>query len=498
MQNLSVVSGGTPDPQEQRPTVQNEWPEPKLPEDLEGRSNKPVSLLGGKNDILTEYAKAVARKIQYPRNSAFMHGMGVIASAMTKAFTFEYYGGLRPVTLYVVTAQPPSSGKSGINSSFVDPVRAAFKDYNKKQRIKRNKIERKIADLTDQVKKQTNERALESLDEDIGDLYDELSATPIYKHAVSNSTPEALENLAAKQNGCFNVVSDEAGSINVLIGNIYSDRASNADITLQGWDGDYMSVERVTRKAFEGYVRGSIAVAAQSETIQTILEAGLRGNGLSERFLMLQERNLLGTRDHSVYKPIPQALVAKYVNLVNKLVHQDAVTLKFSAEARKYIIDRKNEIEQDLSDGGRYSHNTLRGVVGKMDKQVMKMSCVLHVAEHWAGDKAPLEIDLDTVTRADFIFEQLVEMYVNAADSQGYIGELSEIKSVVKSLQRKVEKGQGCITVSALRDLVKKQPIFKGRAKLAAHLKEVVLPIMQERGIVSLVENKVFINPKIV
>ena len=97
-----------------------------------------------RKDILTNAAIGIAKQVQFPINTAFMHGMGIIATAMTKSFSYEYYGNECPVNLYVVTSQPPSTGKSGVNNFFVSPVRIAFVDYNKSQQIKRNKIESKI------------------------------------------------------------------------------------------------------------------------------------------------------------------------------------------------------------------------------------------------------------------------------------------------------------------------------------------------------------------
>ena len=90
------------------------------------------------------------------------------------------------------------------------------------------------------------------------ELNEKLEETPIYRYSVSNTTPEALEQIAFNQTGLWNVVSDEAGAINVLLGNMYSEGSlSNADIILQAWDGDWLSSSRITRKAGEGYVRGS-------------------------------------------------------------------------------------------------------------------------------------------------------------------------------------------------------------------------------------------------
>lgn len=481
-------------------TQSTEWPDPIMPEDCEDQQfQKHIDVVDcTRKDLLTTFSLDIAEQIQFPVNTIFLHGLGVIASAMTKSFSYEYFGNISPVNLYIVTSQPPSTGKSGVNSFFVNPVRNAFVDFNKKQIGRRNKLEAEIKELQVDLKSATNDAEIDMLTSDLFDTEEKFVNTPVYKYAVSNTTPEALENLAFSQCNTWNIISDEAGAINVVLGNMYSEHTlTNADIILQSWDGDWLSSNRVTRKAGEGYVRGSIAVIAQDETISTILEAGSRGNGVSERFLLYREANMLGQRDHLKFIPVDDEIKARYALLVNRLVFSDKTLFKFSDESMNLIRENKVKIEPHLSDGEQYSNNMLRGAVGKMDKQVMKISCILHVIENW-GKSQPTTIECKSVKWAIKIYKQLMKMYIHAADSQGFIGDRSEIEEIIKQFRKFLDKRKTQITSSALRDYVKHRPIFKNRPKLAAYLKDNVLPNCQKLDLCQVIDNTIYINPKLI
>ena len=170
---------------------------------------------------------------------------------------------------------------------------------------------------------------------------------------------------------------------------------------------------------------------------------------------------------------------------------------KFSNEAKQLIKENKIKIEPHLSDGGMYSNNLLRGVVGKMDKQVMKMSCVLHVAENWKGTDQPVIIGTDTVKWAIKMYKELIKLYIDAADSNGFIGEISELKAIKEQFIKFLQKDKQVITYSELKDYVKNRPVFKGRAKLASYIKDKLLIRLLELKLCTLADDKIIINPRL-
>lgn len=460
---------------------QSEWGKPVFLDDDVDLIPKISLLQGERTDTLSVFARQLSQEIQFPPNTAFFHTLACIASAMNKSFYYNSYGEEAPVNIYAVSSQPPSTGKSGINGKCVNPIRLAYADLNKEQAAARSKITLEIDTLKEQLKATKDLQEKMDISGEISVLEEKLAGVPIYNYAVGNATPEALETVAFEQGGIWNIVSDEAGSVNVVLGNIYGDASSksNQDLFLQSWDGEWFSSARVTRKKANGYVRGCLCVIAQDETIQTILEQGMRGNGISERVLIMRENNLLGERDHFSRVPMESYIKTDYANLVRDLVMAPKTVLNFSDDAMRFLTTKKQELEPNLADGGKYSSNMMRGSMGKMDKQVMKISCVLHAVENMKNGVCNETICESTVQWAYYLFSELAKMYESAAESKGFAGSKSEILTCLKSLQGRKDKGVHKISLRQLRDNIKRVNVFANRKNLTVLLRDEIIPKME-------------------
>lgn len=481
------------------------WPNPNQNE--EGKIKRMNSDLfsNESSDALSSYVNSICESAQFARNTAYLHGLGCVAYAMNLNFRYSYYGTEKPVNLFVVTSQPPASGKSMVNSCLFDPVRSAYQEKARKNQKNRVPILKKIESLYAQIEKSDNDFEMAEISDDIEQLKQELELYPPCLPVKTNSTPEAMEAHAHKNGGKYALISDEANGINVLLGKTYGDAAnlSNADIVLQGWDGDYMSVARVGREGFSGNVSGCISVIAQDETINTILESGMRGNGLSERFLMLKEPTRMGTRDRLNYTPINKNAKAQYVKLIENIINSDPTLLTFSDEAMSAILLSNSIDEPELSDSGKYSHPMLRGVIGKKDKQVMKLSSVLHGIKNWSqGSLRSTQIEHDTVIDAICIFEQLISSYLSVVDEKGFTGESSDIEKVSNYLARKRSKdkkieARGWIDFRVVYKSLSQTKQFKNKPDFAKYLKDSLLVKAEDCGFCFIYENKIYINPKL-
>jgi hypothetical protein len=90
------------------------YPEPDLPSSEE--QFNPVNLIKDNDKtMLSEYCRSIAKTIQFPLSTVYAHSLGCIAAAMNKSFFVELRGDVSPVNLYIVSSQPPSTGKSGVN-----------------------------------------------------------------------------------------------------------------------------------------------------------------------------------------------------------------------------------------------------------------------------------------------------------------------------------------------------------------------------------------------
>ncbi len=461
-----------------------------------------IDLTVGMDNTLSRFVSSLAHSIQFPKSSALLHAMGVVSAAMVENFYYEFNGGMKnTVALYTVAAQPPSTGKSAIDSYLTNPVHEAYQhktDENKKFRAKQ---EIKIGSLKAKIKK-SGDREAEEMAVELVDMEEELAARPIYNWCVNDPTPEGCERTLGDQGGFFNVVSDETSAVNVILGTVYGDGkgARNNGVFLKAWDNGYLSVSRSGRDGYKGHIRGSMAVLAQDASIESILEAGQGGEGISERFLILREKNLLGARNHQQYTPIDNTAKQEYADLIKNVVNNYCdVQLQLSTDAEKLVRSIKQEQEPLMADGGKYSCPMLRGVVGKNEKQIIKLACVLHVVNEWSNDgKKSREIPVQRIFEAHVVFNQLLRTYVAAADSQGFTGHKTELNRIIEALKKQAGKNKSEITTANIKDNIKKSKIFKPMSSiLTKKLREEYLPTLERSGHVVYLkdEDRIFINP---
>lgn len=487
-----------------RLNLDNEWCEPLIDDDAP--KNKKVELVrDDDNSLLAEFSRQIASVVQFPLSTVYAHALGCVAAAMNKSFYVELRGSKNPVNLYVVGSQPPSTGKSGVNGFLTDPIERAYYDYNQSILPERAKITSRIEKVKKeaaQEQKSGNDEALFDMYAEIDELTLKLESLPTYQPFFTNATPEALEKHAFQQRGVFNIVSDEAGAVLSALGITYGDagKPSNADMVLQGWDQNRLSTIRVNREASNGRPRGVFAVLAQDETIESILAQGDRGVGIAERFLICREDNLLGKRDHLRDYFVDDALIRNYSVMINKLVFSEEITLKFNKAAEKFIREKKQEIEPELDDLGKYGSNVMRGVLGKMDKQVYKIASILHASENYDGGiNSPITVS--TAKRAFEIYMKLTSVYIDTSDEKGYNGIESQIKATVHALQRHSEKKRSLkIRLRALLDNMKNTSAWKGQPKYTTHFRANIMPILIKRNICKYAKDSVtdiLINPKL-
>lgn len=488
------------------PLAKSMWYEPKSSDDCGDVYVKNINLIAqvDQDNVLAKFVTSLADSVQFPRSTAFLHGLGIVAAAMTENFFYNLYGRENTVGIYAVSAQPPSTGKSAINSGLYGPADEAYMEKSKFNKIERAKIELKIAEIKSKLKK-TKGLEADSIAEELIEEEERLEEYPLYSFFLNDPTAEGCEVCASKQAGFYNIVSDESSSVSVILGKVYgSDKGgskSNHGIFLNGWDNGMHKVARAGRKGFEGRVRSSIVVLGQDPAIETILSVGQdSGEGISERFLMLREPNLLGRRDHMNRKGVCEESQEQYAKLMKNIVGMRLKTvLTFSQNSKDLMSGIQDDLEPLMADGEKYSTPLLRGVAGKAANQISKIASVLHVIKEWSsGGGRKKEIQSNTVLSAHMIFKQLMSTYVAAADSKGFVGKKTELEYIIKSLTTtKAKKKKNVIKINDLRGNIRKASPFKGVEKLTEKLKQEYLPELEKSAHVVFKEStgEIFINP---
>lgn len=477
------------------------WSEPsEISEELTGYADVDLISYGG---WLGKFAESVAASIQFPANTAFLHLLGVMSCGTAKSFRYEYYGDRAAVNLYAVTAQPSSSGKSGVHKRYSVPFQIALGEMNRANSIEQQSINKKIKDIEKQIESAEKSGAadIEMLRE-LADLHEQREKLNRIEFAFDDITPEAAEAAAVRQGGLINIASAEADALNIILGNVYKGQSSAANygMFLKTWDTEWHSPSRITRNTKAGEVFGSVAVIAQQTAIDAILQAGMSGRGISERMLLLSERPIIGYRDHTIYTPVDSELAENYEHLARNIIEErEPVTIKLSRECMKLVVDYRQALEPKLADDGEYSNNMIRGAMGKADKQIIKIACLLHIADEWQGahPRRSPNLKVQHMKNAIEIFNQLSQTYIQAADRLGYAGSISELKCLIEALERRAAKRSMKVGFRQFRDSVKNLRALAGVPEITRKIKEQHLPKLERAGYVAIDGDTIHINPRL-
>lgn len=122
------------------------WPDLGELDDLK-KADSPNLACSERGDLLTTISKSMAEYLQFPASTIFLHGLGCVASALTRSFKINYGFDDIPVNLYVVTAQPPSTGKSAVNKLFLVPILKSYKALNDVYETERKQLKREVRNL---------------------------------------------------------------------------------------------------------------------------------------------------------------------------------------------------------------------------------------------------------------------------------------------------------------------------------------------------------------
>ena len=474
----------------------NYWDMPIMSDSLEPEERGRKIKLADEKNLLSSLSWSISKAIQFPVNTIYAHAMGVVASAMSKSFEFEYGHSSKPVNLYVVTAQPPSTGKSGVNELLVDPVHSAFDAINATATVERKKAKIRIAAIKREIKESKNEEEKFALTDEMTRLFADHDKHTVYTYALDDATPEATAKIALGQKGIFNIISAEADAINIILGGVYSDKKANFGIFLKGWDSERHHVARANQDVMSGRVTGNICVIAQDESIKTILAAGESGRGISERFLLVRESTYLGKRTFNNQVKVDDTLLALYSKLIFNIVREDGVKLRFDDKSLQMINEYRADLEPEMGDNGRLGNNMMRGFMGKADKQIMKIASVLHTIDNWSdgGDRST-DVTKETTASAIKFFQNIAESYITAADELGFTGCESEYNKVEEKLQGYAEKGKLTMSITQLRSNLKNVKPFTGTPNLTSKLKDVLLPVLESHKVCIVHNGKIYINP---
>lgn len=451
------------------------WREPCLPGDgLENRYSiskiLELDCADGKPSILARMAREAARVIQFPENTAYLHGIGVFSSATVINFQVEYNHKFIPTGMYTLGAQPSGSGKSSAHGYFMDPISHSLKLRNRTLSLLHKNIDSALESLAKQSEKaKTDIQQIKAYASEIEKLTDDKMRNPIVTTAKKNTTPQAAEEVAAKQGGVINVCSDEQEALDTYLGLSYSDGKSSPDngVFIAAFGGDMMGTARISREGIGIPVRGAFAVIAQNAAIDTMIKAGAAGRGVSERCLVIKEPNRIGFRTYTRERSMFDAdLRAEYQALCNNVTEGSyPLKLSFSETCRDMIVDLKNDVEPQCRPGAKYGDEQIKGFASKIEQHIAKLAANFHIAEQWnpAVTSTPsFEIQQHNLTKAMIVCMDLLDSYKVLIESASTMSASKLVVEIIGHMKTYALKGVKNFTLDKLRMAVMKDAWYAG------------------------------------
>ena len=281
---------------------------------------------------------------------------------------------------------------------------------------------------------------------------------------TADATPEKLADLMAKNNEKIALLSAEgAEAFQMMAGRYSKDKSfSNIDIYLKGHSADSVSIDRMGRESIKLHNPTlTIGLFVQPSVIKEIPNT-FQDRGLTQRFLYSFPRSKVGYREIEP-KQMDQSVKDTFLKNINNLLRIKADTpyqLTFDEEASRYEIYLRTEIEEMLKDED--LPESFRGWLGKLAGQIIRITGLLHIAEHVDGE-IPTEINTDTLGRANATREYFIQHAKKAHGIMGINEDDEDAKYIIKRVTERF-KGKEVIGHQELWQLVKRK--FKEAAKL--------------------------------
>lgn len=419
----------------------------------------------GSPSIIARIAREAADIVQFPGNTAYLHGIGAFSSACVVNFEVEYNDGFIPAGMYTLAAQPSGSGKSAINNFYTKPIERALTMRNRLLYVLHKNIDSELEAFDKKIEQAKSDPGLlQEYAKAMSALNEDKLRKPLVRPARKNVTPQAAEQEAAMQGGVINVVSDEAEGLDVYLGLAYTDGKSNPDngVFIAAFGGDRLATARVGRKGIDVPVRGAFAVIAQNASIDTMIKAGAAGRGVSERCLIIKEPNKIGWRKYSrERRTIDIGLQDEYLALCENVLNGSfPLQLKFSEECRDMIVDLKNSVEPQCRPGSKYGDDQIRGFASKIEQHITKLAAVFHIAEQWnpkVTARPRFEIQSHNLIKSMKVCMDLLDSYCTLIESASESGGSKLVLEVVALMKRYAVKGLKSFTVDKMRMAVSKE-----------------------------------------
>ena len=389
--------------------------------------------------VMGDAAMEVAEVAKFPLETSHLMALCHASWAVGMNYRICFYDGDSiPVNLFYMAEARSGEGKSRAMKMLTKGMTKAIEDEKANRAKKRGEILNRFADNNGGKPDNAPAAEREMLERELVKNHD-------LGHTVSDMTGAAFDKMLKDQLGWFVLKTTEQGLIDSLLLGSHTDGGANIDPFLNAFDGEYTETRRITRDGFSGIPHGGIGIVSQSGLIEKMLE--ISGNrGLTQRFLMMLEPTIMGTRvfkRHTIntdgldkFNGICGDITKNAIKSVQVFKYENLTELRISNSGWDAIYDFKNKIEHNLGPGGRYEPAILSSMWSKIEIFVMKIAATLYIM-NFKNEKK--EIDDETVMDALLIVDCLFTGVSNIAERKGIVGCDVEERAVLEFLEEKTK-----------------------------------------------------------
>ena len=423
------------------------------------------------DNVVTQFAKDVARVYGVPVQMCLMLALGVVSAAMGRAFKlYNAYSKSRYGNIFVLAIAESGTGKSLVLGELDRPLRekkAALLDaFEETERGIKNKIDikktarkklvAKIVKMEENFRddsdyKTEKDEAYNSLDA-IGDevvaLESELVVPELY---VDNITPEALAERLNESSGHLGIISAECADILNIFTGRYAGNQPQLTLLNKGYSGEPYQYDRREQNGVRVSMRISEVTLALATCVQSkkayefFSNKEVRDQGTVGRFSLFNSKMKFNYRAKKVgeFDSIKRDEYYKFIQELVDLQIKDEEPAKVEAlpEARKLYDDYHNELGKKME--GKMHSLTQEQIYLRSSENAQAIGLLLNICDNIRNRI----LDADTAARAIEIDKGLTTDAFRVLDSLA-------IHENTKTLERilNVIRNKGSITTSKLQN----------------------------------------------
>jgi uncharacterized protein YnzC (UPF0291/DUF896 family) len=425
-------------------------------------SEMPVDALG---DALARIVREVAEEVSVPIEMPAMFALGTLSiAALGRATVQMKHAWNEHLGIWTAVIAESGERKSPVARIISKPLRehqrrtieAEAEDLAVERRIwaankkRATHLEQEVAKARTEADRQA---AVENLRAFAANTADQTEPVE-YRLLMDDVTPEKLAQMLG-QHPALGFISDEAGPIESLA-HVPSDRLSRLDVYLKGYDGDPLSVDRVSRdtdQLDEPLIAFSVCVQPVVAT-DALSNDRLERRGLLGRFIWCRPKSMVGWREEPDGIALSDDAVAAWDAVVGGLLalpmpseKASRPVLRFDDQGAELLSAYGAVIEREMRLGERLSG--IRSWAGKELGRCGRIAALLHLAD---GNGTASDVSAVYVERAILLSRWATEEALTAftgaqAVTQSTPGEEKVLRWLLRWYTKNVNgKGQPMLT----------------------------------------------------